>query len=159
MVLADKTLAGAALPHLDEFMQLCLAAQVPCESTTDIWKLKWTKLVFNSALNAWTTLRSTTLDQLLKDPETRPAFVATMQETVAVAEASGVKLDNDVTEKTLALAGSLGAVYSSMYGDRQMGKRLEVDALNGFIMRKGRELGVPTPYNEKLYNELSALNS
>lgn len=158
LALADKTLAGAALPHLEDFRQLCLAAQVPCEITADIWKLKWTKLVFNSALNGWTTLLSTTLDHLLKDPETRPAFVATLQETVAVAEASGVKLDNDVVEKTVALAGSLGPVYSSMYGDRQMGKRLEVDALNGFVVRKGRELGVPTPYNEKLYNELSALN-
>ncbi len=158
LMLADQTLSGNPVPHLEELARLCVAAQVPCEITSDIWKVKWTKLVFNSALNGWTTLRLSTLDKLLQDPAVRPALEATMQETVAVAQALGIKLDHDLVEKTMKLADNFGPVGSSMLGDRQMGKRLEVDAINGVIVRKGRELGVSTPYNEMLYNELSAIN-
>jgi 2-dehydropantoate 2-reductase len=30
-------------------------------------------------------------------------------------------------------------------------KKTEIDSLNGFVVRKGRELGVPTPLNHALF--------
>ena len=36
-------------------------------------------------------------------------------------------------------------MYASMYHDLNRGKRLELESLSGLIVRKGRELGVPTP--------------
>jgi 2-dehydropantoate 2-reductase len=157
LVIADQTLTGAPLPHLDEFRQLCAVSEIPCEVAPDIWKVKWNKLVINSAVNGWTALHQTTLDRLLHDPEIRPAILATMQETVAVAQAAGINLDKDVFEKTLALVESLGPAGSSMLDDRLHGKRLEIEALNGILVRKGHQLGVPTPYNAQLYHALKDL--
>jgi ketopantoate reductase len=39
-----------------------------------------------------------------------------------------------------------------------MGRKLEFEALNGYIVRKGREVGIHTPYNAMLSRELAALN-
>jgi ketopantoate reductase len=41
-------------------------------------------------------------------------------------------------------------VYPSMLQDIRKGRRTEVEALNGYIVNKGRELNVPTPLNEAL---------
>lgn len=158
LVIAERTMTGGPVAHLAEFTALCAAAQIPFETTTDISKIKWTKLVYNSALNAWTTFRQTTLDRLLADPATRRDFEETLRETAEVALALGVKLDRDVVDRTMAQALRLGAVGSSMLADLEMGRRLEFEALNGYIVRKGRELGIPTPYNAMLFRELSTLN-
>ncbi len=156
LVVAGQTLSGGPIAPIEEFHKLCLAAKVQCEISPDIWKVKWSKLVFNSALNGWTALRRSTLDLILKDPELRPAFIATMQETAEVARAVGVNLDADIIEKTLALADSIGAGGSSMLTDRLAGKRLEVEALNGIVVHKGQALGIPTPNNQMLYEALKA---
>jgi 2-dehydropantoate 2-reductase len=42
-------------------------------------------------------------------------------------------------------------MYASMYHDLARGRRLELDSLSGLIIRKGRELGVPTPLHSMAY--------
>lgn len=158
LTVSSTTLAGVALPHLQEFEELCAAAEIPCEVTNDIAKSKWTKLIFNSALNGWTAYHATTVDKILATQEGYDAFKATLAETAAVAQASGVAVDSDIVEKTLGVAQTLGAGGSSMLADLQQGRRLEVDALNGTVVRRGEKLGIPTPYNAEIYKKLSALN-
>jgi 2-dehydropantoate 2-reductase len=41
--------------------------------------------------------------------------------------------------------------YSSTAQDLARGKRTEIDHLNGYVMRKGESLGVPTPVNRTLF--------
>ncbi len=156
-VLAEQTLAGQPLAALEEFKALCAAAGFPCETTPDIARVKWTKLVFNSALNGWTTLKRTTLDKLLAEPESRAEVEGTLRETVAVATASGVSLDPNIIENTMKMATGLGAVGSSMLGDLERGKPLELEALNGYVVRQGQALGIPTPLNARLYRELGTV--
>lgn len=155
LTVASQTLTGAPLPYLDDFLQLCAAAEVPCEVTNDIAKAKWTKLVFNSALNGWTAYHATTVDKILATAEGYAAFKATLAETAAVAQAAGVELDPEIVEKTLGNAQSMGAAGSSMLGDLQQGRKLEVEALNGSVVRHGARLGVPTPYNAEIYAKLT----
>jgi 2-dehydropantoate 2-reductase len=38
-----------------------------------------------------------------------------------------------------------------MYHDLARGRRLEVESLSGLIVRKGRELGIPTPFHSFAY--------
>jgi 2-dehydropantoate 2-reductase len=40
---------------------------------------------------------------------------------------------------------------SSTAQDINRGKRTEIDSLNGYISRRGTELGIPTPVNHALY--------
>jgi 2-dehydropantoate 2-reductase len=158
LAVAERTMAGGPVAHLAEFTALCEAAQVPVTTTTDIARVKWSKLVFNSALNGWTAFRQTTVDRILADPETRRGFEETLRETAEVAIALGIKIDLEIVGQTMARAATLGAGGSSMLTDLQMGRRLEFEALNGYVARKGRELGIPTPYNAMLSRELALLN-
>jgi 2-dehydropantoate 2-reductase len=71
-------------------------------------------------------------------------------ECMAVARACGVSLPADLLDKTLALAASMPLQQSSTSQDLARGKPSEINFLNGFIVRKGREHGIPTPTNHAL---------
>ena len=65
-----------------------------------------------------------------------------------MARAGGIELP----EEQLITAGikfveSMGDVTSSTAQDVARKKKTEIDALNGVIVRRGKELGVPTPVN------------
>jgi 2-dehydropantoate 2-reductase len=40
---------------------------------------------------------------------------------------------------------------SSTARDIERGKRTEIDSLNGYVARRGADLGVPTPVNQTLH--------
>jgi ketopantoate reductase len=46
-----------------------------------------------------------------------------------------------------------------MMVDRERGRSMEIDALIGVIVRKGREHGVPTPLSETLFALLTAIEA
>ena len=74
-----------------------------------------------------------------------------MNECVAVARAVCVSMpDVDFVEMVLRFAEDNGHVYSSTARDLARGTRTEIDALNGFVVRRGASLGVPTPVNQSL---------
>lgn len=134
------------------------AAGIPAEISEDIAKVKWTKLLFNCALNAMTALARCYHTDILQTPEGREVFVGLIREAEAVARARGINLDPDVVEKIVQRADGLPPSRSSMLYDLLAGKPLEVDALNGVIVRYGREAGVPTPFNQALYGTLKVID-
>jgi 2-dehydropantoate 2-reductase len=48
------------------------------------------------------------------------------------------------------------AAHGSMLQDLKMGRRLEVESLNGTVVRLGQEVGLPTPLNFAIYAALKA---
>jgi len=48
------------------------------------------------------------------------------------------------------------AAHGSMLQDLKMGRRLELESLNGTVVRLGQELGIPTPLNFAIYAALKA---
>jgi ketopantoate reductase len=54
-------------------------------------------------------------------------------------------------------AGSTN-VITSMLRDLQSGRRLELDAVHGYIVEEGARLGVPVPYNRTCFELLRALD-
>jgi 2-dehydropantoate 2-reductase len=127
------------------------AAGVPCRISPDIEADLWTKLITNVALNAISAVVGTTYGDIIVVPESRETMRQLVTECVRVARASGVSLPpNDYEQMVWQFAEKAGAVYSSTAQDLERGKRTEIDALNGFIVRRGVELGVPTPVNQTL---------
>ena len=49
------------------------------------------------------------------------------------------------------IAVAMPGQYSSTAQDMARHKSTEIDHLNGFVARRGRELGVPTPVNHALH--------
>ena len=65
---------------------------------------------------------------------------------------AGVDLDPQIVEQTLGyIESSLESLQSSMHADITAGKPLELEALNGAVVRVGKALNVPTPINDVIY--------
>jgi 2-dehydropantoate 2-reductase len=127
------------------------AAGVPCRISSNIEADLWTKLIVNAALNPISAAVHATYGEVAAVPESREIVRHAVEECVAVAKAAGVTLpDVDYVEMVQSFAGRVGAVYSSTDQDLRRGKRTEIDALNGFIVRRGAELRVSTPVNQAL---------
>jgi 2-dehydropantoate 2-reductase len=127
-------------------------AAVPCRISENIEGEMWAKLVWNCAGNAITALGRATYGQVATNDLAREVLLAAANETMAVAKAAGISLPPiDLATAGLRLARELGPATSSTAQDVQRGKRTEIDALNGFVARRGAELGVPTPVNHTLH--------
>jgi 2-dehydropantoate 2-reductase len=131
-------------------------AGVPVKITDRLAGELWTKLVWNCALNAISALGKATYGEILASGNARLLLEAVVDEVLAVAGASGISLPA-FAERGAALAGAykvaeqMAATRSSTAQDLMRGKKTEIDSLNGFIVRRGRELGVPTPINHALF--------
>ena len=96
-----------------------------------------------------------TLAELMPRPEWREVVVGCLREVEAAGRANGVNFPADVHQTTLAyIEDNLADLQASMHTDVMAGRPLELEALNGTVVRLGRERGVPTPVNDVLYSLL-----
>jgi 2-dehydropantoate 2-reductase len=71
---------------------------------------------------------------------------------LAVARAEGVDIPAGMEERMKAYADALPAgMRASLLIDLSQGKRIEVEALQGSVVRRGERAGVPTPIMATLY--------
>jgi 2-dehydropantoate 2-reductase len=144
----------AARPREDAVVRVSSwfeAAGVPCRVSPDIEADLWTKLIYNAALNAISAVVRAPYGDIVAIAEPRETVRQLVNECVAVARAGGISLPAvDFVEMVLGFAEKVGQVYSSTAQDLERGKGTEIDALNGFVVRRGAELGVPTPVNQSL---------
>ena len=83
-----------------------------------------------------------------------------MEEVRAVAASQGVHLPEDLVDKLLHWTATAATwMKTSMRQDLEAGRRLEADALNGVVVRKGQAAGVSTPYNSTLFALLKAIDA
>ncbi|HSY59853.1 MAG TPA: 2-dehydropantoate 2-reductase [Terriglobales bacterium] len=142
----------ARLNRPEMVAELCAAVGVPCRVSPYIEADQWTKMLMNCAGNAVTAIAQTSFAHAARNLQTRQVMRTVIDECVAVARAAGVQLpDLDWTEKGVKNAESLGEATSSTAQDIARGKLTEIDSLNGYIVRRGKELGVPVPVNLTLY--------
>lgn len=126
-----------------------------CLAMPDARGALWTKLIFNSASNAMGAL--TRLPHGVACEQVWPVMLALAKEGIAVAEALEVELDGDPVA-LLEYGKKVAYLHKpSMLQDVLAQRATEVDALNGGIARIGREIGVPTPFNEAMATMIKGL--
>lgn len=158
--IAVGELDGQETPRLRAIYEALLQTGATVELTREIEKVLWTKLLFIASFSGITSVTRAPAGPVMACAESRSLFVQAMREVEAVARAKGIDLDADVVDKTLAFAGSFGATAtSSMMRDVVAGRRLEYDALNGAVVRAGRETGIPTPVHEFIWTCLKVVDS
>ncbi|MGH9713795.1 MAG: ketopantoate reductase family protein [Candidatus Acidiferrales bacterium] len=139
-------------PRAERVVELFTAAGVPCRLSANIEIDLWTKMVMNCAGNAVTAIAQTSFAHAARNPQSRELMRQVIEETVRVGRATGVQLpEAGWVEKGIKNAEGLGDATSSMAQDVARGKRTEIDSLNGYIVRRGKELGVTVPVSETLY--------
>jgi 2-dehydropantoate 2-reductase len=142
----------ALAQHVERVAQLFVRAGVPCRIAENIEGELWVKLVWNCAGNAVSALGRASYGLAGRLEPAQRVMAAAAEEVVAVARAAGIRLpDGDFVAMGLKLALALGPATSSTAQDLERGRRTEIDSLNGFVARRGAELGVPTPVNHALW--------
>jgi 2-dehydropantoate 2-reductase len=154
----------------EKFAALFERAGVACRISDNIDGELWTKLIWNCALNAISALGRAKYGLIAESEDARKVVATVVNEVLAVASAARIQLPGVETPQAglagaLKIATQMSGAISSTGQDLMRGKRTEIDSLNGYISRRGAELGVLTPVNHALYalvklaeenNELSA---
>lgn len=147
--------SGGASPRAERLLATLMAAGLDATLAPAIRVTMWEKFVGYTGGAAVSTLTRLPPDRVWACAESRELTRLAMDEAAAVGRAAGVPLPAD----TVARLGGLYArmtpgTYPSLYYDLMAGKRLELEALNGTIVRLGRELGVPTLVQFTIYAAL-----
>jgi len=128
----------------------------------------WSKLLLNCSVTTLGAVAGCTMRQYIDTPEGRRAFRGAYDEALNVALASGIKPERMLVEPVppgwhgrsepgesydawLASAlASYGDLKPSMLQDFERGKTTEIDFINGYVAKLGRDLRVPTPVNDAI---------
>jgi 2-dehydropantoate 2-reductase len=88
-------------------------------------------------------------------PESWELFRRILAEVVTLARAEGVPLWDGVVDQQMRFAEKLEpGSYSSLHHDLVHGRRMELEALHGTVVRRGAERGVPMPTSGVIYGVL-----
>ncbi len=141
---------------LKQFFDHC---GLPAEGSADIRRALWSKLAWNAPFNAINALVGGLVRSIVENPQTLELARRVTEEVVAVANASGIPLAlEEVWERNLRFSRR-SDIKTSMLQDLEAGRPLEHEALNGIIVKKGADLGIPTPYSFALYALLSQVGA
>lgn len=128
------------------------SAGILAKTTDNIIGMVWSKLLLNASCNALGMICGVSFGELVASPEMREVISGAVEEVVKIAEVKGIRIPGgNYAGQVLKTCESLGPGLSSMLQDYRGRKRIELDALNGVVVRLGKELGIPTPYNSTFY--------
>jgi 2-dehydropantoate 2-reductase len=135
------------------------AAGVPIVISDNVAGELWAKLVANCAYNALSAITQLPYGTMIGGAGIRDTMRDVVEETLAVAKASGVQMAPDALARTYKIADAMPKQFSSTAQDLARGKPTEIDHLNGFVVRRGEALGVPTPANRALHALVKLIES
>lgn len=142
--------------HRTEALKVTLQnAGIAAELHPDIQTALWQKFMAICGVNGVTALTRLPMGEIMACEETQNLLKGIMEEVEAVARVSGANLPDGCVQQSIDFFGSLEAsMRGSMYYDLTAGRRLELDVLNGTVVRLGDELEIPTPMNFAIYAAL-----
>ncbi len=131
------------------------SAGINATLTDDIVAEIWKKYVFIAAVGGMTALTRLPLGDILAVDAARTMLAGAMKETYAIGKAKGARLPDGFVEQTFELLKKYdNNSRSSLYHDLVNGRRMEISAFSGTIIRYGNELGIPTPVHSAIYAAL-----
>jgi 2-dehydropantoate 2-reductase len=148
-------LAGGTSARVERLHSVLQRAEIAAEVHPDVRIAIWQKFLFICAFSGVTALTRVPIGAILADPVTHDLFRGTLEEAEAVARASGIELLEDCVEQAMATAAAVEPWgRGSMYHDLAHGLRLELEALNGEVVRRGDQHDIQTPLNFAIYAAL-----
>jgi 2-dehydropantoate 2-reductase len=131
-------------------------AGIPCRISENIEGELWVKLLRNCALNTISALGHVRYGEIAQNADAKELMQNVVDEVLAVARAArvvmpGVHDRESGMAAAMELAMQMADAFSSTAQDLNRGRPTEINALNGYIARRGPELGIPVPVNHALF--------
>lgn len=125
-------------------------ADLAPEVVDNIEAVIWTKFLLNCAINAICAVTGLRQGEIGHTPELDEFQSHIIDEALAVVAAKGLTLADPDIRGTIRKQCYLKFNKPSMLQHIEAGKRTEIDAINGALVREAKALGVPVPFNEAL---------
>jgi 2-dehydropantoate 2-reductase len=136
------------------------AAGILVDVSMQITRDLWSKFLWLDPIAGLCAISRSPLGAVLANAETRAQLVACMEEVRQVAAALGVGLADDVVDTTLArLDGFPKHLRPSLLDALERGAKLEIDGLQGAVIRLGERVGVATPIHRFIHAVLGLQES
>lgn len=137
-----------------------------CEVLTNIQGVKWSKVLMNATFSGMSAALGCTFGEVLYNSDAMNSLANIADETIKVARAHNIKLvemqgkdfellelesQTDIPMKMPFYHEVWGRhvnLTASMLQDLEKGRRSEIDFINGYVVQKGKEANIPTPFNE-----------
>jgi 2-dehydropantoate 2-reductase len=153
--IAFGEMGGDRTLRLEAFLAACQRAEFEAALVPNIRTELWQKYAFICAQAGLTAAARQPIGVIRDIPQTWALFRQVVEEVEKVARAEGVPLPEGLVERQLAIARSLEpAGYASLHDDLVAGRRLELEALHGELVRRAARTGVPVPVSTVIYGLL-----
>jgi 2-dehydropantoate 2-reductase len=107
-------------------------------------------MCWNCVFNPLTVIIDDKVAKALDHPEMLRVIRQIVEEVMAVSAAVKVPLPADMPGRVIRWTQEIRDIHTSMYDDWKAGRPTEIEYLNGYVAKLGRQAGVPTPLNEAL---------
>jgi len=166
-------IAGGITPRLRAIANI-LSAVGHCEIVEDLMAIRWSKLLMNATFSGVSTALACSFGEVLENPEAMAFLAWVADELIRVAHASGHSLarmqGEDMDSLRLAEGETLAdkmplyrrvwghhaLLRASMLQDLEKGRKTEIDAINGYVVDRGRQVAVATPFNRLIVDLIRA---
>ena len=130
------------------------------EIPQDMIRSLWFKYMINVGANQVSAVLGANYGMLRSSEDARLMMESAMAEVIAIARAMKINLtEKDIVEWYKVLASLNETGKTSMLQDVEAGRETEVEMLAGTLIELGKRLGIPTPENQKLFDELKRIES
>lgn len=156
------SLSGGSLAAVSPLAAALTAGGLNTITTETIGKDIWAKMLYNCALNPLGAILRLPYGSLAAAEPSRALMDGIIAEVFGVMSAAGMdthwlSADGFLDEFYKVLVPATAAHESSMLQDIRGGRRTEIAALNGVIVKLGHAHGIPTPYNQTMVHLIDSL--
>jgi 2-dehydropantoate 2-reductase len=156
-----KIFFGMTEPYTNrpaKLAKILIKAGIDASLSKNVKLLLWEKFLLISTMATLTSFLNIPIGAILADNKNMEALLSLMNELKAIGEAYGIPFSGDIIHKTLNIMSAMPfEATSSLQRDFQNGKKTEVDALVGYVVRAGKQLKLPTPVYDMMYEKLKKI--
>jgi 2-dehydropantoate 2-reductase len=143
---------GRVTPRIEAILAAFKRAELDAELATNPRQALWDKFVLVAPHATISSLCQTPIGVTRETPEAMELYRSMVGEVKSVGESAGFAFPADTADRIVAnFMGAPPGQVSSMQRDYAAGRRVELEALTGTVVRRGEQLGVPTPAFRALY--------
>ena len=142
-------------PRVEEIHKVFSKAGFKNNISPDIHRDIWLKFLFIASISAMGALTRSVLGVMREDAFIRNQLIKTAEEIVSVGKALGIDIKESDIKSCFKVIDKIDYnTTMSLQRDMMESKPSELENFNGYIVRKGDELGIETPVNDFIYYSL-----
>lgn len=143
-------LDGADTARIRAMHRMLNDAGIETEIVADPIAYIWSKFVLNCGINALTAVTQLRSGDMFRVPEMNALQERVIDEILGVVAKKGIRLADADPRHTIRSHCRVRFNKPSMMQHIEQGRRTEIDAINGALVREAHALGVAVPYNEAI---------